>query len=340
MYKVGEKIVKWRIPIFIVGLLLLVPSLLGMIRTRVNYDILYYLPKDIETMQGQDILVEEFGTGAYSLFLCEGMENKDVSVLKKKIEQVEHVEKVVWYDSLMDLSVPMEMLPDKVREIFNTEDCTMMFLIFDTTTSADETMEAIKEIRALAGKQCFLSGMSAIVTDTKELSEQEMPVYVLIAVFLSALVLAIAMESFFIPVVFLLGIGMAILYNLGTNLFLGEISYITKALAAVLQLGVTMDYSIFLWHSYQEQLNNYTDRKEAMAHAVEKTIKSVCGSSLTTVAGFIALCFMSFTLGLDLGIVMAKGVVIGVFCCVTILPSMILIFDRVLEKTKHRPLLP
>ncbi|MCI8317569.1 MAG: MMPL family transporter [Lachnospiraceae bacterium] len=340
MYKVGEKIVKWRIPIFIVGLLLLVPSLLGMIRTRVNYDILYYLPKDIETMQGQDILVEEFGTGAYSLFLCEGMENKDVSVLKKKIEQVEHVEKVVWYDSLMDLSVPMEMLPDKVREIFNTEDCTMMFLIFDTTTSADETMEAIKEIRALAGKQCFLSGMSAIVTDTKELSEQETPVYVLIAVFLSALVLAIAMESFFIPVVFLLGIGMAILYNLGTNLFLGEISYITKALAAVLQLGVTMDYSIFLWHSYQEQLNNYTDRKEAMAHAVEKTIKSVCGSSLTTVAGFIALCFMSFTLGLDLGIVMAKGVVIGVFCCVTILPSMILIFDRVLEKTKHRPLLP
>ena len=223
MYKVGEKIVKWRIPIFIVGLLLLVPSLLGMIRTRVNYDILYYLPKDIETMQGQDILVEEFGTGAYSLFLCEGMENKDVSVLKKKIEQVEHVEKVVWYDSLMDLSVPMEMLPDKVREIFNTEDCTMMFLIFDTTTSADETMEAIKEIRALAGKQCFLSGMSAIVTDTKELSEQETPVYVLIAVFLSALVLAIAMESFFIPVVFLLGIGMAILYNLGTNIFIGEI---------------------------------------------------------------------------------------------------------------------
>lgn len=340
MYKVGEKIVKWRAPIFILSILLLFPSLLGMIRTRVNYDILYYLPDSIETMQGQDILAEQFGTGAYSMFICEGMENRDVVELKKKIEQVEHVEKVVWYDSLMDISVPMEMLPDKVLDIFNTEDSTMMFIIFDTTTSADETMEAIKDIRTIAGKQCFLSGMSAIVTDTKDLSDQEVPVYVVIAVLLSATVLAVAMDSFFIPVVFLLGIGMAILYNLGTNIFFGEISYITKALTAVLQLGVTMDYSIFLWHSYQEQLAVYENRKEAMAHAVEKTIKSVVGSSLTTVAGFIALCFMSFTLGLDLGIVMAKGVVIGVICCVTVLPSMIMIFDKVLEKTKHRPLLP
>ena len=340
MYKVGEKIVKWRVPIFILSILLLFPSLLGMIRTRVNYDILYYLPDSIETMQGQDILAEQFGTGAYSMFICEGMENRDVVELKKKIEQVEHVEKAVWYDSLMDISVPMEMLPDKVLDIFNTEDSTMMFIIFDTTTSADETMEAIKDIRAIAGKQCFLSGMSAIVTDTKDLSDQEVPVYVVIAVLLSATVLAVAMDSFFIPVVFLLGIGMAILYNLGSNIFFGEISYITKALTAVLQLGVTMDYSIFLWHSYQEQLAVYENRKEAMAHAVEKTIKSVVGSSLTTVAGFIALCFMSFTLGLDLGIVMAKGVVIGVICCVTVLPSMIMIFDKVLEKTKHRPLLP
>jgi hypothetical protein len=291
-------------------------------------------------MQGQDILAEQFGTGAYSMFICEGMENKDVSALKAKIEQVEHVEKVVWYDSLLDISIPMDMLPDKVKNFFNTDDSTMMFIIFDTTTSADETMEAIKEIRSIAGTQCFLSGMSAIVTDTKDLSDQEVVIYVVIAVILSAIVLAIAMDSFFIPFVFLMGIGMAILYNLGTNIFLGEISYITKALTAVLQLGVTMDYSIFLWHSYQEQLEENEDRKDAMAWAIAATIKSVVGSSFTTVAGFIALCFMSFTLGLDLGIVMAKGVVIGVICCVTVLPSMIMIFDKVLEKTKHRPFLP
>lgn len=340
MYKVGEKIVKWRIPIFIVSILLLIPSVFGMIATRINYDILSYLPDDIETMQGQTILEEEFGTGAYSMFICEGMENRDVAALKEKIEQVAHVEQVVWYDSLLDLSVPMEMLPDKVLEVFNTDDSTMMFILFDSSTSADETMDAIKEIRLLAGKQCFLSGMSAIVTDTKDLSNEETPVYVLIAVVLSSIVLAVTMESAFLPVVFLLGIGMAILYNLGSNIFLGEISYITQALAAVLQLGVTMDYSIFLWHSYQEQLGLYGDRETAMAHAIEKTIKSVCGSSLTTMAGFIALCFMSFTLGLDLGVVMAKGVVLGVICCVTVLPPMLLIFDKVLEKTKHKPLLP
>jgi hypothetical protein len=340
MYNVGKKIVKFRVPIFIISLLLLVPALFGMIKTRINYDILYYLPDSIETMQGQDILAEQFGTGAYSMFICEGMETKDVSALKAKLEQVEHVEKVVWYDSLMDISIPMDMLPDKVKDFFNTDDSTMMFIIFDTTTSADETMEAIKEIRSIAGTQCFLSGMSAIVTDTKDLSDQEVVIYVVIAVILSAIVLAIAMDSFFIPIVFLMGIGMAIIYNLGTNIFLGEISYITKALTAVLQLGVTMDYSIFLWHSYQEQLEQNEDRKDAMAWAIAATIKSVVGSSFTTVAGFIALCFMSFTLGLDLGIVMAKGVVIGVICCVTVLPSMIMIFDKVLEKTKHRPFLP
>ena len=340
MGKTGAGIVKFRIPIFIISLLLLIPAGIGYIRTRINYDILYYLPDSIETMQGQDILAEQFGTGAYSMFICEGMDNKDVADLKKKIQDVDHVEKVIWYDSVLDLSIPMEMLPDKVREIFNADDSTLMFIIFDTTTSADETMDAILEIRKIAGKQCFLSGMSAIVTDTKELSDREVPVYVVIAVALSALVLALTMESFFIPVVFLLSIGMAIIYNLGSNIFLGQISYITKALAAVLQLGVTMDYSIFLWHSYQEQLSVTDDRKEAMAKAIDLTFKSVVGSSTTTVAGFVALCFMSFTLGLDLGIVMAKGVVIGVLCCVTVLPSMIMIFDGVLEKTKHRPLLP
>ncbi len=340
MQNVGRKIVKFRIPIFILSILLLIPAGWGYLHTKVNYDILYYLPDTIETMQGQEILAEEFGTGAYSMFICEGMDNKDVAALKKKIEQVDNVEKVIWYDSLMDLSIPMDMLPDKVRNVFNTDDSTMMFIIFRTTTSADETMKAIQEIRNIAGKQCFLSGMSAIVTDTKELSDQEVVIYVGIAVLLSLLVLGVTMDSFFVPVLFLLSIGMAIVYNLGTNMVKGEISYITKALTAVLQLGVTMDYSIFLWHSYQEQQERFRDKKEAMAAAIGKTIKSVVGSSMTTVAGFIALCFMSFTLGMDLGIVMAKGVVIGVICCVTVLPSIIMIFDPVLTRTKHRPLLP
>lgn len=340
MLKFGKKVVKYRIPIFILSLLLLLPAGYGYINTRINYDVLSYLPGEIETMKGQDILADEFGTGAYSMFVCEGMDNKDVAKLKEKMEQVDHVNKVIWYDSFFDLSMPMEMLPQKVLDIFNSEDSTMMFIIFDTTTSADETMDAIKELRAIAGKQCFLSGMSAIVTDTKELAEKEVFAYVVIAVILSAIVLSVCMESFLIPVLFLLGIGIAIVYNLGTNIFMGEISYITKALAAVLQLGVTMDYSIFLWHSYREQIANYDDHKEAMAHAIEKTVKSVVGSSLTTVAGFAALCFMSFTLGLDLGIVMAKGVVIGVICCVTVLPSMIMIFDKLLEKTSHRSFLP
>ena len=340
MLNIGRKIVKYRIPIFILSILLLIPAGWGYLHTRVNYDILSYLPDSIETMQGQDILAEEFGTGAYSMFICKGMEDRDVASLKKEIEEVPNVEKVVWYDSFMDLSVPMEMLPEKVRKVFNTEDSTMMFIIFRTTTSADETMDAIREIRKIAGKQCFLSGMSAIVTDTKELADQEVIIYVVIAAILSAIVLALTMDSFFIPVVFLLSIGMAIIYNLGTNVIKGEISYITQALAAVLQLGVTMDYSIFLWHSYQEQQGFYEDKKEAMAHAIERTMKSVVGSSMTTVAGFVALCFMSFTLGLDLGIVMVKGVVLGVICCVTILPSMIMIFDSILTKIKHRPLLP
>ena len=341
MVKLGRKIVKFRVPIFVLSLLLLIPSVIGYINTRVNYDVLYYLPDDIETMKGQNILVDEFGTGAYSMFVCEGMPNKDVAALKEKIEEVEHVSQVVWYDSFADLSLPTEMLPEKIRSVLFSENSTMMFIIFDTTTSADETMDAIGDIRKLAGKQCFVSGMSAIVIDTKNLAESEVAIYVLIAVVLSCIVLALAMESYLIPFLFLASIGIAIVYNMGTNIFKGEISYITKALSAVLQLGVTMDYSIFLWHSYQEQKETYREnRKEAMAQAIAATIKSVVGSSVTTIAGFVALCFMSFTLGMDLGIVMAKGVVFGVLCCVTVLPAMIMIFDKPLEKTKHRQLIP
>lgn len=341
MNKVGEKIVKFRIPIFIISLLLLIPAAIGYFNTRVNYDILSYLPSDIETMQGQDILVDQFGTGAFSLFVVEGMDAKDVSNLKAQIEKVEHVDKVVWYDSFVDVSVPMSLLPDKLKDVFNNGDSTLMAIIFDSTMSSDETMGAIEDIRDIAGKQCFLSGMAAVVTDTKNLSENETPIYVLIAVILSSIVLAVTMDSFLVPVFFLLSIGIAIVYNLGTNIFLGQISYITKALSAVLQLGVTMDYSIFLWHSYQEQLAEHPDNKnKAMSNAIAATITSVVGSSITTVAGFVALCFMSFTLGLDLGVVMAKGVIFGVICCITVLPAMILIFDKAIEKTKHRPFFP
>ena len=336
----GKFIVRFRILIFVLSILLLIPAGYSYLHTRVNYDILYYLPDEIETMQGQDILVDQFGTGAYSMFVCEGMKYKDVAKLKEQIEDVEHVKKVLWYDSFLSLDVPVDMLPDRFKEIFNAEDSTMMFIIFDTTTSADETMTAIKDIRKIAGTQCFVSGMSAVVTDTKDLSASEIPIYVLIAVALSALILALTMESFFVPVVFLASIGMAIVYNFGTNFIQGEISYITKALAAVLQLGVTMDYSIFLWHSYREELEVEEDHKEAMALAIGRTMKSVVGSSTTTVAGFVALCFMSFTLGFDMGVVMAKGVVIGVICCVTILPSLILIFDKPLTKWQHKPLIP
>lgn len=341
MIKFGKAVVKSRIVILISSVLLLIPALLGYISTRINYDVLTYLPEEIETMQGQEIMIEDFGTGAFSMFIVDGMELKDVAELKAKIEEVDHVEKVLWYDSIMDISVPQSMLPDKVYEVFNSDTGTMMAIFFDEGTSADSTMDAITQIRKLAGKQCFVSGMSAIVTDTKALSERETPIYVLIAVLLSTLVLAVTMESIVIPVLFLLSIGMAIVYNLGSNVIFGEISYITKALAAVLQLGVTMDYSIFLMHSYEEQQAVYEgDKKRAMAHAISQTFSSVIGSSVTTVAGFIALCFMSFTLGMDIGVVMAKGVILGVLTCVTILPSMILACDKLIEKTKHRPLLP
>lgn len=341
MVNFGKKVVKYRVLILILGVLLLIPSVLGYLNTRVNYDVLTYLPDNIETMKGQDILVNDFGTGAFSMFIVDGMEEKDVAELKEKIEKVDHVTNVIWYDSIADISVPMSMLPDDIYDVFNSDTGTMMAIFFDEGTSSDGTMDAIAQIRKIAGKQCFLSGMSAVVTDTKNLAEKETPVYVLIAVILAVIVLGLTMESFFVPLLFMLSIGMAIIYNLGSNYFMGEISYITKALAAVLQLGVTLDYSIFLMHSYEEQQVRYDgDKKRAMAHAISQTFSSVMGSSITTIAGFIALCFMSFTLGLDIGIVMVKGVIFGVIACVTILPSMILCCDKIIEKTKHKPFLP
>ena len=340
MKKISHIIVKLRYLILLVAIGLLIPAVIGYINTRVNYDILSYLPKDIETMKGQDILLDQFGTGSFVLYVTEGMEEKDVAALKAKIEQVDHVKNVLWYDSVMDLSIPMTMLPSEVYEAFNNGDATMMFVVFDEGTSSDPTLKAIDDIRKISDKQCFMSGMSAIVTDMKSLTKTETPMYVGVSVILSVLVLSITMDSYLIPVFFLLSIGMSIIYNMGSNFFKGEISFITQALSAVLQLGVTMDYSIFLWHSYREELEKNSNRKEAMENAIDSTFKSVVGSSITSIAGFLALCFMTFTLGMDLGIVMAKGVVLGVIGCVTILPSMILIFDKALEKTRHKPLLP
>lgn len=341
MKTVRRAIVKYRAAVLILAILLLIPSGIGYLKTRVNYDILYYLPSEIETMAGQDILKDEFGKGAFALEIVEGMEYKDVAKIKEKIKAVDGVADVIWYDSIADLSVPVSILPENVRDVFNGPDSTLMAIFFEDTTSADSTMRAIDEIREVTGKQCFLSGMSAVVTDTKALSEEETPIYVLIAVILTCIVLAIFMDSFLLPVLFMASIGMAIVYNLGSNYFLGEISYITKALSAVLQLGVTLDYSIFLWHSYQENLRRFPDdRERAMEHAISNTFSSVVGSSITTVAGFIALCFMSFTLGMDLGVVMAKGVIFGVIGCVTILPAMILLCDKAIERTKHKTVLP
>ena len=341
MIHFGKGIVKFRIPIFIISLLLLIPAAFGYIKTRVNYDILSYLPKDIETMKGQDILEEDFGSGAFALLVVEGMPPKDVAALQEKVEKVDHVKSAIWYNSIADTSIPMKLLPDKLYKKFNSDKATLMMVIFDETTSSNGTLGAIKEIRSLADKNCFLSGMSCVVSDTRDLTNSETPVYVAIAVILSSIVLAFTMDSFLVPVLFLLSIGMAIIYNLGSNIMFGEISYITKALSAVLQLGVTMDYSIFLWNSFKENQQRFPgDNNRAMAHAISNTLVSVLGSSITTVAGFIALCFMSFTLGLDIGLVMAKGVIFGVLSCVTVLPSMVLIFEKFIEKTKHRALLP
>lgn len=341
MVKVGKWIAKHKIFIIIVGILLLIPSCLGMAATRINYDVLSYLPDTLETVEGQDIMVDQFGMGAFSMIIVEDMELKDVSALKEKIEAVDHVKKVLWYDSVLDISVPVEMLPKDLREAFFNGDATMMIALFDNTTSSDSSMDAVTEIRKITAENCFVSGMTGIVTDIKLLALKEMPVYVVVAACLCLIVLLLAMDSLIVPVLFLLCIGVAVLYNLGSNIFLGEISYITKALTAVLQLGVTMDYSIFLLNSYEENKVRFEgDRERAMAHAINATFKSVIGSSVTTVAGFIALCFMTFTLGRDMGIVMAKGVIIGVICCVTFLPALVLTFDKAIEKTTHKPLIP
>lgn len=343
MEKFGKVIVKLRIPILILSFLLLIPSAIGYFNTRVNYDILYYLPNEIETMQGQDILMDDFNKGAYAMVVVQNMDTKSTDRLIKKVENVDHVAQVISYTGIVGEDVPSEIVPSKFRKYFENDstDTTLFAIFFDNTTSSDDTMNAITQIREQTEGQAFISGMSAVVTDTKNLSEKETPLYVLIAVVLVCIVLAIFMDSFLVPVFFMISIGMAIVYNLGSNILLGEVSYITKALAAVLQLGVTLDYSIFLWHSYKEMKEIYPDdHKEAMAVAISNTLTSVVGSSITTVAGFIALCFMSFTLGLDLGIVMAKGVVFGVIGCVTILPSLILTFDRALEKTMHREIMP
>ena len=343
MKKFGKVVVKLRIPILVLSFLLLIPSVLGYFNTRVNYDILYYLPNDIDTMQGQDILLDDFGKGAYAMVVVDGMNKSNVSKLVKKVEGVDHVASVISYSGIVGDDVPSEILPDKFRSYFENQEsgCTMFMIFFDDTTSSDDTMKAIQEVRDVTDNQCYIAGMSAVVTDTKTMAEKETPFYVLVAVVLVCIVLAIFMDSFLVPVFFMLSIGMAIVYNLGSNYFLGEVSYITKALAAVLQLGVTLDYSIFLWHSYKEAKEETPDdHHEAMAVAIGNTLTSVVGSSITTVAGFIALCFMSFTLGLDLGVVMAKGVVLGVIGCVTILPSLILTFDKALEKTMHREIMP
>lgn len=341
MKKFGQFIVKARHAILIIGILLLIPAAIGYFNTRVNYDLLYYLPDGIDTMEGQDILMDEFHSGAFGIVMVDKMDDYNVSKLIDKMKKVDHVSKVLWYDSFADASIPKSMLPKDVYDAFNQGTSTIMMVIFDDTSSGDGTMKAINEIRSVTKHQCMISGISAIVTDTKDLSEHETPIYVCIAVILSVIILSLLMDSYIIPVFFLLSIGMAIVYNLGSNFLVGEISYITKALAAVLQLGVTMDYSIFLWHSYEEQLEkHHGDNQIAMAEAISATISSVVGSSITTVAGFIALCFMSFTLGLDLGVVMAKGVILGVIACVTILPSFILVFDKVIQKTRHRQLLP
>ncbi len=343
----AKTIVKYRVVILLLTVALLVPAVFGYVNTRVNYDMLNYLPKDMETVIGQEELMNDFGKGAFSMVILENMSVRDVTKLKAAIEQVEHVDSVVWYDSIADVSVPLEILPNSLYSAFNTDHSTMMAVFFDSSTSADVTMDAIHEIRKVAGKQCFVSGLSAMVTDLKDICEKEEPIYVAVAVALALLAMMLLLDNWLVPFVFLASIGMMIILNLGTNIFLGEISYITKALSAVLQLAVTMDYSIFLWHSYHETLErvgaktaDHSVKEEAMAQAIHNTLTSVVGSSVTTIAGFIALCFMTFTMGRDLGIVMAKGVVLGVIGCVTVLPAMILILDKPLSKMMHRPLIP
>ena len=341
MINVGKWIARKKYFILAMCFLLIIPSFIGISNTKINYDVLSYLPDSLETVKGQDIMVDDFGMGAFSMVIVENMEEKDVVSLKEQMKKINHVSEVIWYDDLLDISVPIEMIPEKYKKEFNQGNATLLMVLFDDTTSSDSTMDAISELRKLSRKQCFISGMSGVVTDIKTLALEEMPIYVIIAAVLSFIVLSLTMDSWFVPVLFLLSIGISILYNLGSNFFLKDVSYITKALTAVLQLGVTMDYSIFLLNSYEENQERFPgDKQRAMAHAISNTFKSVIGSSVTTIAGFFALCFMTFALGMNIGVVMAKGVVIGVLCCITLLPSMILICDKLIEKTKHKVILP
>ena len=335
----SRAVVKSRVVILIVALILMVPSVMGMLHTRINYDMLTYLPEDMDTVIGQNVLLDDFGKGAFSMLIAEDMPAKDVSRLKEKLEAVDHVDSVVWYDSIADLSIPMEVLPENVYQEFNSDNATIMAIFFDDSTSADVTMDAIREVREVAGENCYVSGMTAIVTDLQDLCEREEPTYVALAVACACAAMMILLDGWLVPFVFLASIGICIVINLGTNYFFGEISYITKALSAVLQLAVTMDYSIFLWHSYNEQREKTDDRFEAMASAIHETLTSVVGSSVTTIAGFAALCFMSFTLGRDLGLVMAKGVLLGVIGSITVLPAMVLLLDKPLQKTRHKALI-
>ena len=341
MINIGKWITKHKNIILVIAFILLIPAGIGYVSTRVNYDVLSYLPESLETIKGQDILVDEFGMGAFSMVVVEDMPMKDAAKLEKQLESIDHVKDVLWYDDAVDISVPTEMIPEDLRKAFFNGKATMMIALFDDTTSADDTMDAITQIRKVVGKNVYASGMSGVVTDIKNLALQEMPIYVVIAGLLSLVVLFLTMTSFVTPLIFLLNIGMAIVFNLGSNVFLGEISYITQALAAVLQLAVTMDYSIFLLESYEANKERYEgDKKRAMAHAISNTFTSITASSITTVAGFVALCFMTFKLGANIGIVMSKGVVIGVIACVTVLPAMILTCDKAIEKTTHRSLIP
>ena len=341
MINIGKWITKHKNIILVIAFILLIPAGIGYVSTRVNYDVLSYLPERLETIKGQDILVDEFGMGAFSMVVVEDMPMKDAAKLEKQLESIDHVKDVLWYDDAVDISVPTEMIPEDLRKAFFNGKPTMMIALFDDTTSADDTMDAITQIRKVVGKNVYASGMSGVVTDIKNLALQEMPIYVVIAGLLSLVVLFLTMTSFVTPLIFLLNIGMAIVFNLGSNVFLGEISYITQALAAVLQLAVTMDYSIFLLESYEANKERYEgDKKRAMAHAISNTFTSITASSITTVAGFVALCFMTFKLGTNIGIVMSKGVVIGVLTCVTVLPAMILTCDKAIEKTTHRSLIP
>ena len=336
----ARKIVKLRVLILILVLLAMIPSFMGMVKTRINYDMLDYLPETMDTVVGQYELLDDFGKGAFSFIVIEDMKPSDVAGLKAEIQKVEHVDTVLWYDSLADISVPMELLPQKLYDAFNSDNSTMLAVFFDSGTSEDVTMEAIRDIRHIAGKQCYISGMSTLVTDLKDLCEKEEPTYVGLAVICACAAMMLLLDGWLVPFVFLVSIGLSIMLNMGTNFFFGEISYITKAMAAVLQLAVTMDYSIFLWHSYNEELAVEENKEEAMAKAIHMTFSSVIGSSVTTIAGFAALCFMSFTMGRDLGLVMAKGVLLGVIGSITHLPALILILDKPLQKTRHRSIIP